>query len=123
MPADLVEGLDTETRVVMEEEGMYRGMKQREDDGATAQVAGEADTGAYPSSLAELRSYIEKQNRRSDGVSASGLKSGMRVRHAQFGDGIILSRERMGADHKLTITFSRVGRKSLMEKFAKLQPL
>jgi hypothetical protein len=47
----------------------------------------------------------------------------MRVRHEQFGDGIILSRERTGNDYKLTITFSRVGKKSLMEKYAKLKAL
>ena len=48
---------------------------------------------------------------------------GMRVRHAQFGDGIILSRERVGNDVKLVITFSRVGRKTLIEKYAKLQAI
>jgi hypothetical protein len=47
----------------------------------------------------------------------------MRVRHAQFGDGIILSRERAGNDIKLVISFSRVGRKTLVEKYAKLQAL
>jgi hypothetical protein len=47
----------------------------------------------------------------------------MRVRHAQFGDGIILNRERTGNDVKLTITFSRVGRKTLIERFAKLRAL
>jgi hypothetical protein len=47
----------------------------------------------------------------------------MRVRHAQFGDGIILNRERVGDDVKLTVTFSRVGKKTLIERYAKLQPL
>jgi hypothetical protein len=47
----------------------------------------------------------------------------MRVRHAQFGDGIILSRERVGHDFKLTVTFSRVGRKTLIERYAKLMAL
>ncbi len=47
----------------------------------------------------------------------------MRVRHEQFGDGIILSREKMGNDTKLVITFSRVGRKALIEKYAKLKAL
>jgi hypothetical protein len=45
----------------------------------------------------------------------------MRVRHPQFGDGIILSREKVGNDIKLTITFSRVGRKTLIERYAKLE--
>jgi hypothetical protein len=47
----------------------------------------------------------------------------MRVRHDQFGDGIILNREKSGNDIKLTITFSRVGRKSLIERYAKLKAL
>ena len=47
----------------------------------------------------------------------------MRVRHAQFGDGIIMNRVRTGNDFKLTITFSRVGKKTLIERFAKLQAL
>jgi hypothetical protein len=47
----------------------------------------------------------------------------MRVRHEQFGDGIILNRERTGNDFKLTITFSRVGKKTLVEKYAKLKVL
>jgi hypothetical protein len=47
----------------------------------------------------------------------------MRVRHDQFGDGIILSRERVGDDFKLVVTFSRVGKKSLMEKYAKMKSL
>jgi hypothetical protein len=47
----------------------------------------------------------------------------MRVRHEQFGDGIVLSRERAGNDIKLVVTFSRVGKKVLMEKYAKLKAL
>jgi hypothetical protein len=51
------------------------------------------------------------------------FKAGMRVRHEQFGDGIVLSRERSGNDIKLVITFSRVGKKSLIERYAKLKAL
>ena len=51
------------------------------------------------------------------------LKPGMRVHHEQFGEGIILSRQRMGDEIKLVVTFSRVGKKSLIERFAKLKAL
>jgi len=40
-----------------------------------------------------------------------------------FGDGIVLSREKAGNDIKLVVRFSGVGRKTLMEKFAKLEIL
>ena len=84
-----------------------------------------------PKSIAELKETLAGQKKAGGAPpapaessrSAAGLQSGMRVRHEQFGDGIILRRERMGNDFKLVITFSRVGRKSLVEKFAKLKVL
>jgi hypothetical protein len=36
------------------------------------------------------------------------------IQHVQFGDGIILSREKSGNDVRLVVTFSRVGRKTLI---------
>jgi DNA helicase-2/ATP-dependent DNA helicase PcrA len=79
-------------------------------------------------SIAELRVYLQKTQQaakpgRSEQSAGAGLKSGMRVRHAQFGDGIILSRQRVGNDFKLIVTFSRVGRKTLIERYAKLEAL
>ena len=81
-----------------------------------------------PKSIAELRAYIEQQQRSSAAAKMEAktgpvLKAGMRVRHEQFGDGIVLSRERAGNEIKLTVTFSRVGRKSLIERYAKLKAL
>jgi DNA helicase-2/ATP-dependent DNA helicase PcrA len=55
--------------------------------------------------------------------SAVNCKEGMRVRHAQFGDGIVLRREKLGTEVKVTVTFSRVGKKTLIEKYAKLVPI
>ena len=56
-------------------------------------------------------------------VSSVNTKEGMRVRHAQFGDGIVLRREKLGTEVKVTVTFSRVGKKTLIEKYAKLVPI
>ena len=92
------------------------------------------ETIIQPKSIAELKAYLEQKqkaaaiNERRQPPAAkespdSSLRAGMRVRHEQFGDGIILSRERAGNDYKLTVTFSRVGKKSLIEKYAKLKPL
>ena len=89
------------------------------------------DTAVQPKSIAELKAYLEQKQKAAASwrppsakeSSGTGLREGMRVRHEQFGDGIILSRERRGNDFRLTITFSRVGRKTLMEKYANLKAL
>jgi DNA helicase-2/ATP-dependent DNA helicase PcrA len=81
-----------------------------------------------PKSIAELRAYIAQKQRsggtgKLDAKDKPIIKAGMRVRHEQFGDGIVLSRERAGNEIKLVVTFSRVGRKSLIERYAKLKAL
>jgi DNA helicase-2/ATP-dependent DNA helicase PcrA len=81
-----------------------------------------------PKTIAELKAYIEEKERRrfSDKAAAVPkggrlIKPGTRVHHEQFGDGIVLSRERSGNDFRLVVTFSLVGKKTLMESYAKLQ--
>jgi DNA helicase-2/ATP-dependent DNA helicase PcrA len=83
---------------------------------------------ARPKSIAELRTYLKEQQKSSAGSPAGSgrgsiIKAGARVRHDKFGDGIVLSRERSGNNIKLVVTFSRVGRKSLIEQYAKLKVL
>jgi DNA helicase-2/ATP-dependent DNA helicase PcrA len=53
------------------------------------------------------------------GVAAE-LKRGPRVRHEQFGDGVILTMEGSGPDAKLTVYFDRAGSKKFIAKYAKL---
>jgi DNA helicase-2/ATP-dependent DNA helicase PcrA len=48
------------------------------------------------------------------------LKRGQRVRHAQFGDGVILTMEGEGPEAKLTVYFDRAGSKKFIAKYAKL---
>jgi DNA helicase-2/ATP-dependent DNA helicase PcrA len=50
-----------------------------------------------------------------------GLKAGLRVKHAQFGVGTILSVEPLDDDTKLIVRFNTVGQKTLRAKFAKLE--
>ena len=57
-----------------------------------------------------------------DQSSASGLRPGMRVRHAQFGVGTVLSVEEHTDDYKITVRFNSVGQKKLLARFAKLEP-
>jgi DNA helicase II / ATP-dependent DNA helicase PcrA len=59
----------------------------------------------------------EDQSAGSDGP----LRPGIRVRHPQFGGGLVLSVEELDDDLKLVVRFDSVGRKTLRAKFAKLQ--
>jgi DNA helicase-2/ATP-dependent DNA helicase PcrA len=53
----------------------------------------------------------------------TGLKSGQRVRHPKYGEGVVFRREGDGEDAKVTVQFSKFGVKKLVEKFAQLERL
>jgi ATP-dependent DNA helicase UvrD/PcrA len=53
--------------------------------------------------------------------SVTGLKSGVRVRHAQFGVGTVVAVEEHNDDLKITVRFAAVGVKKLLSKYAKLE--
>ena len=52
-----------------------------------------------------------------------GNAKGQRVRHPKYGEGIIYAREGEGDDAKITVNFTGVGMKKLVEKFAQLEKL
>jgi DNA helicase-2/ATP-dependent DNA helicase PcrA len=54
--------------------------------------------------------------------SATDVRPGMRVRHAQFGVGTVISVEEHNDDLKITVRFNTVGVKKLLAKYAKLVP-
>jgi len=54
-------------------------------------------------------------------TGATGFRSGQRVRHPKYGEGVVFRREGDGEDAKLTVQFSRFGVKKLVEKFAQLE--
>jgi DNA helicase II / ATP-dependent DNA helicase PcrA len=54
--------------------------------------------------------------------SAAGMRTGMRVRHAQFGVGTVTALEEHNDDMKITVRFVSVGVKKLLGKYAKLEP-
>jgi DNA helicase-2/ATP-dependent DNA helicase PcrA len=56
-------------------------------------------------------------------AAASILEAGVRVRHQTFGDGTVLSVQRMGADYLYEIAFDTKGTKKLMATYAKLQKI
>jgi DNA helicase-2/ATP-dependent DNA helicase PcrA len=54
---------------------------------------------------------------------AIGFKSGQRVKHPKYGEGVVFRREGDGEDAKITVQFTRFGVKKLVEKFAQLERL
>ncbi|HVT98993.1 MAG TPA: 3'-5' exonuclease, partial [Acidobacteriaceae bacterium] len=56
-------------------------------------------------------------------TGAKGFRSGQRVRHPKYGEGIVFRREGDGDDAKITVQFSGFGVKKLVEKFAQLERL
>jgi len=51
------------------------------------------------------------------------IKVGTRVRHARFGDGMVVGVERDGSDIIVTVGFASVGRKRLSLQYAQLEEL
>jgi DNA helicase II / ATP-dependent DNA helicase PcrA len=51
----------------------------------------------------------------------TGFRSGQRVRHPKYGEGVVFRREGDGDDAKITVQFAGVGVKKLVEKFAQLE--
>ncbi|HUY80208.1 MAG TPA: UvrD-helicase domain-containing protein [Acidobacteriaceae bacterium] len=54
---------------------------------------------------------------------STSIRSGQRVRHPKYGEGIVFRREGDGEDAKITVQFSKFGVKKLVEKFAQLERL
>jgi DNA helicase II / ATP-dependent DNA helicase PcrA len=55
--------------------------------------------------------------------NGTGLKLGQRVRHARFGDGVVLRIDGTDQQAQIEVNFERGGRKVLMAAFAKLSPI
>ena len=66
-------------------------------------------------------SEVSPEARHSCAHRQTGLKSGQRVRHPKYGEGIVFRREGDGEDAKITVQFSKFGVKKLVEKFAQLE--
>ncbi len=128
MPQDLVEGLDSQINESIDQRPQFRsrffGQSQENDwHGSTEKNKVREEPFIQPKSIAELKAYLKQKQMETDNEKPNSrtiFKAGMRVCHEQFGEGIVLSRQRMGNEIKLVVTFSRVGKKSLIEKYAKL---
>jgi len=56
-----------------------------------------------------------------DQSASGGVRTGMRVKHRQFGVGTVVAVEDQGDDFKVTVKFSAVGTKKLMARYAGLE--
>lgn len=54
--------------------------------------------------------------------TASGFRRGARVKHPEYGSGVVLTIEGSGEDERLTVYFDRAGRKKFVARFANLIP-
>ena len=55
--------------------------------------------------------------------SAPQFRTGEKVRHAKFGEGIVIESKSTGNDEEVSVAFSDVGIKRLAASFAKLEKL
>lgn len=62
-----------------------------------------------------------KREERKSANGGAGLQPGTRVKHAKYGQGLIVRREGDGENAKLTINFPGYGTKKMIEKFAGLE--
>ena len=67
----------------------------------------------------EAPTYAYEDEDQSTGLT---LRPGLRVRHAQFGIGTVISVEPLDGDTKLVVRFNDIGQKTLRAKFARLEP-
>ena len=58
-----------------------------------------------------------------DGGDAMPLKLGQHVRHANFGDGVVIDAEGAGAHARVQVNFENAGAKWLVVAYAGLTPL
>jgi DNA helicase-2/ATP-dependent DNA helicase PcrA len=56
-------------------------------------------------------------------ASDAPFRLGQRVKHAKFGEGVVLSVAGNGANARVEVAFSSVGRKELMLQYANLEAL
>jgi len=54
-------------------------------------------------------------------TSTAGLRLGQHVRHAKFGDGVILNCEGHGSSARVQVNFQRAGTKWLVVAYANLE--
>ena len=67
------------------------------------------------------RSRVEEPERPLASAPAVDLHDGDRVKHAQFGEGVVVSHKRVKNDLEVTVAFKEAGLKRLILSFARLE--
>ena len=76
-----------------------------------------------PRVLVSQPAYVPREHARESHVTESqSLRLGQRVRHAQFGEGVITASEGGGAHTRVQVNFAEAGSKWLVLAYARLQP-
>ncbi len=106
--------------------------------GYSARSNGGSRPSKSPDSIDNIAQFFSSRSKSSDDSSfaksrpkldtpeqtgSTGFKSGQRVRHPKYGEGVVFRREGDGEDAKVTVQFSKFGVKKLVEKFAQLERL
>ena len=88
-----------------------------------ASARGDWAGGGFHSKSAPVAAFASPPVPPQRSASAQGLKSGMKVFHAKFGEGKVVMLEGSGDDARAQISFARHGVKWLALSVAKLTPL
>ena len=81
--------------------------------GSTGPSQGPRPSRSYPGNKSSGRAQTQYED--------DEFKTGMRVRHAKYGRGVIVQCEGVGEDAKLTVNFPGFGHKKFVAKFASLE--
>ena len=86
-------------------------------------VAARSNSGSTGFQFRTADSFLQNLNKPKKGndIDLSSYKSGVKVFHKKFGEGIINTVEAEGEDLKVDIDFEKAGHKRLMAKFAGLE--
>ncbi len=69
------------------------------------------------------RNKIEETNTPAPASSLPDFKDGDRVKHAQFGEGVVVTTKKSGVDIEVTVAFKNAGLKRLLLAYAKLEKI
>ncbi len=67
------------------------------------------------------RPHLARGGSLDDSLETTGFRLGQRVRHARFGEGVVLDAEGQGASARVQVNFEQVGSKWLVVAYANLQ--
>jgi DNA helicase-2/ATP-dependent DNA helicase PcrA len=79
-------------------------------------------TNPYGRKTSRLRETEKAYEYESENQAVGDVRTGMRVKHAQFGIGNVIAVDEHNDDYKVTVRFNSVGIKKLLAKYAKLEP-